>query len=72
MAAVDFLHHENPSSTWAGAERYWARTRDKASHDPIPIPLGYHGHQPGSNPQPWVQKTSDKPTHPPTDNSQYT
>ncbi|GFW53864.1 hypothetical protein TNCV_2446561 [Trichonephila clavipes] len=20
---------------------YWARTRDKASHDPIPIPLGY-------------------------------
>ncbi|GFV97157.1 hypothetical protein TNCV_3527421 [Trichonephila clavipes] len=24
---------------------YWARTRDKASHDPIPIPLGYHGSQ---------------------------
>ncbi|GFU96350.1 hypothetical protein TNCV_89271 [Trichonephila clavipes] len=22
---------------------YWARTRDKESHDPIPIPLGYHG-----------------------------
>ncbi|GFT41922.1 hypothetical protein TNCV_1667691 [Trichonephila clavipes] len=22
---------------------YWARTRDKASHDPIPIPLGYRG-----------------------------
>ncbi|GFW84811.1 uncharacterized protein TNCV_680991 [Trichonephila clavipes] len=21
----------------------WARTRDKASHDPIPIPLGYRG-----------------------------
>ncbi|GFV04642.1 hypothetical protein TNCV_295191 [Trichonephila clavipes] len=25
-------------------ERYWVRTRDKASHDPIPIPLGYRGH----------------------------
>ncbi|GFU30547.1 hypothetical protein TNCV_1687861 [Trichonephila clavipes] len=24
---------------------YWARTRDKASHDPMPIPLGYRGHQ---------------------------
>ncbi|GFX80356.1 uncharacterized protein TNCV_3931091 [Trichonephila clavipes] len=24
---------------------YWARTRDKASHSPIPIPLGYHGHK---------------------------
>ncbi|GFX93248.1 hypothetical protein TNCV_4761271 [Trichonephila clavipes] len=23
---------------------YWDRTRDKASHDPIPIPLGYRGH----------------------------
>ncbi|GFV78606.1 hypothetical protein TNCV_1889121 [Trichonephila clavipes] len=23
---------------------YWARTCDKASHDPIPIPLGYRGH----------------------------
>ncbi|GFV56970.1 histone-lysine N-methyltransferase SETMAR [Trichonephila clavipes] len=23
---------------------YWARTRDKASHGPIPIPLGYRGH----------------------------
>ncbi|GFS78260.1 hypothetical protein TNCV_3172161 [Trichonephila clavipes] len=23
---------------------YWARTRDKASHSPIPIPLGYRGH----------------------------
>ncbi|GFU88678.1 hypothetical protein TNCV_4443551 [Trichonephila clavipes] len=22
---------------------YWARTRDQASHDPIPIPLGYRG-----------------------------
>ncbi|GFW88120.1 histone-lysine N-methyltransferase SETMAR [Trichonephila clavipes] len=24
---------------------YWDRTRDKASHDPIPIPLGYRGHE---------------------------
>ncbi|GFW12468.1 integrase catalytic domain-containing protein [Trichonephila clavipes] len=24
---------------------YWARTRDKASHGPIPIPLGYRGHE---------------------------
>ncbi|GFV22065.1 uncharacterized protein TNCV_4527501 [Trichonephila clavipes] len=23
---------------------YWARTCDKASHGPIPIPLGYRGH----------------------------
>ncbi|GFT79219.1 transposable element Tcb2 transposase [Trichonephila clavipes] len=23
---------------------YWARTCDKASHSPIPIPLGYRGH----------------------------
>ncbi|GFU14699.1 hypothetical protein TNCV_3607761, partial [Trichonephila clavipes] len=23
---------------------YWAQTRDKASHSPIPIPLGYRGH----------------------------
>ncbi|GFV00605.1 hypothetical protein TNCV_915442 [Trichonephila clavipes] len=23
---------------------YWARTRDQASHGPIPIPLGYRGH----------------------------
>ncbi|GFT11302.1 hypothetical protein TNCV_1144011 [Trichonephila clavipes] len=24
---------------------YWNRTRDQASHDPIPIPLGYRGHK---------------------------
>ncbi|GFW29301.1 hypothetical protein TNCV_742431 [Trichonephila clavipes] len=28
----------------AGLQWYWARTRDKASHDPMPIPLGYRGH----------------------------
>ncbi|PRD37335.1 UNVERIFIED_CONTAM: hypothetical protein NCL1_06136 [Trichonephila clavipes] len=28
----------------AGLKWYWARTRDKASHDPMPIPLGYRGH----------------------------
>ncbi|GFV61119.1 hypothetical protein TNCV_2099941 [Trichonephila clavipes] len=28
----------------AGLLWYWARTRDKASHDPMPIPLGYRGH----------------------------
>ncbi|GFT57215.1 hypothetical protein TNCV_1692221 [Trichonephila clavipes] len=27
----------------AGLWCYWARTRDQASHDPIPIPLGYRG-----------------------------
>ncbi|GFU86397.1 uncharacterized protein TNCV_1417491 [Trichonephila clavipes] len=27
-----------------GREWYWARTYDKASHSPIPIPLGYRGH----------------------------
>ncbi|GFW61813.1 uncharacterized protein TNCV_1471351 [Trichonephila clavipes] len=26
-------------------EWYWARTCDKASHSPIPIPLGYRGHE---------------------------
>ncbi|GFV50459.1 integrase catalytic domain-containing protein [Trichonephila clavipes] len=30
--------NETPA-TW-----YWARTRDKASHGPIPIQLGYRGH----------------------------
>ncbi|GFW04106.1 uncharacterized protein TNCV_2052221 [Trichonephila clavipes] len=25
------------------ADWYWARTRDKANHGPIPIPLGYRG-----------------------------
>ncbi|GFT71995.1 hypothetical protein TNCV_2516221 [Trichonephila clavipes] len=29
----------NASMSW-----YWDRTRDQASHDPIPIPLGYRGH----------------------------
>ncbi|GFW06859.1 uncharacterized protein TNCV_3289581 [Trichonephila clavipes] len=24
---------------------YWTRTRDKASHGPIPIPLGYRSHE---------------------------
>ncbi|GFV91239.1 transposable element Tcb1 transposase [Trichonephila clavipes] len=28
----------------AGLQWYWARTRDKASHDPMHIPLGYRGH----------------------------
>ncbi|GFX48076.1 hypothetical protein TNCV_4114111 [Trichonephila clavipes] len=28
----------------AGLQWHWARTREKASQDPIPIPLGYHGH----------------------------
>ncbi|GFS61212.1 hypothetical protein TNCV_3104711 [Trichonephila clavipes] len=28
----------------AGLQWYWARTRDKASHDPMPMPLGYRGH----------------------------
>ncbi|GFU37908.1 transposable element Tc1 transposase [Trichonephila clavipes] len=28
-----------PNKMW-----YWARTCDKASHSPIPIPLGYRGH----------------------------
>ncbi|GFU84789.1 hypothetical protein TNCV_2127301 [Trichonephila clavipes] len=32
-----FNYHATP--TW-----YWARTRDKTSHGPIPIPLGYRGH----------------------------
>ncbi|GFY05215.1 hypothetical protein TNCV_2206611 [Trichonephila clavipes] len=31
-----------PSSR--GGKWYWARTRDKASHDPIPRPLSYRGH----------------------------
>ncbi|GFX15539.1 hypothetical protein TNCV_3304681 [Trichonephila clavipes] len=35
-------HNESATSRW-----YWARTRDKASHSPIPIPLGYCGLQDG-------------------------
>ncbi|GFX04800.1 hypothetical protein TNCV_2247831 [Trichonephila clavipes] len=28
----------------AGLKWHWARTRDKASHGPIPIPIGFRGH----------------------------
>ncbi|GFT92953.1 hypothetical protein TNCV_740961 [Trichonephila clavipes] len=35
-----FSVHRCP--TWRVFWWYWARTRDKASHDPIPIPLGSH------------------------------
>ncbi|GFU26054.1 hypothetical protein TNCV_5105281 [Trichonephila clavipes] len=35
----DKFNVQQPVYAW-----YWARTRDKASHDPIPIPLGYRGH----------------------------
>ncbi|GFV03367.1 DDE_3 domain-containing protein [Trichonephila clavipes] len=34
-----FVHHGSYMT-----QCYWARTRDNASHDPIPIPLGYCGH----------------------------
>ncbi|GFS62226.1 uncharacterized protein TNCV_477451 [Trichonephila clavipes] len=37
----------------AGLQWYWARTRDKASHDPMPIPLGYRGLWWSSNCVPW-------------------
>ncbi|GFY15926.1 uncharacterized protein TNCV_1285711 [Trichonephila clavipes] len=33
-----------PKTKDQGPKWYWARTRDKASHGPIPIPLGYRGH----------------------------
>ncbi|GFW21670.1 hypothetical protein TNCV_4281851 [Trichonephila clavipes] len=33
------FHHFKNLPNW-----YWDRTRDQASHDPIPIPLGYRGH----------------------------
>ncbi|GFU40544.1 DDE Tnp4 domain-containing protein [Trichonephila clavipes] len=33
------------SIRWVVEAWYWARTRDKASHGPIPIPLGYRGHE---------------------------
>ncbi|GFU82732.1 hypothetical protein TNCV_265291 [Trichonephila clavipes] len=39
LACIAALHG---GSLW-----YWARTRDKAIHDPIPIPLGYRGHKEG-------------------------
>ncbi|GFX79487.1 hypothetical protein TNCV_824761 [Trichonephila clavipes] len=45
VSALDrFNVHRCPHYT-AGLWWYWARTRDKASHDPIPIPLGYRGHR---------------------------
>ncbi|GFX73751.1 uncharacterized protein TNCV_4290671 [Trichonephila clavipes] len=33
-----------PGECTRSVKWYWARTRDKASHDPIPIPLGYRDH----------------------------
>ncbi|GFV69141.1 hypothetical protein TNCV_874141 [Trichonephila clavipes] len=32
---------------------YWDRTRDKASHDPMPIPLGYRGQITVANIRKW-------------------
>ncbi|GFY27347.1 hypothetical protein TNCV_2069671 [Trichonephila clavipes] len=32
-----------PNSYEMKKKWYWTRTRYKARHDPIPIPLGYHG-----------------------------
>ncbi|GFX19800.1 hypothetical protein TNCV_1433611 [Trichonephila clavipes] len=43
--AIVFLKRASLPYT-AGLQWYWARTRDKASHDPMPIPLGYRGHSP--------------------------
>ncbi|GFU49159.1 hypothetical protein TNCV_2674621 [Trichonephila clavipes] len=40
--------------------RYWARTRDMASHDPIPIPLGYRGHCKAGLQRYWA-RTHDTP-----------
>ncbi|GFV79860.1 gag-pol polyprotein [Trichonephila clavipes] len=37
---ADCVSKKNPLQN---TEWYWARTRDKANHGPIPIPLGYRG-----------------------------
>ncbi|GFV61193.1 hypothetical protein TNCV_499851 [Trichonephila clavipes] len=45
---------------------YWARTRDKASHDPMPIPLGYRGpgnvevNTVGADKLSWIEKDCHK------------
>ncbi|GFX76075.1 RNA-directed DNA polymerase from mobile element jockey [Trichonephila clavipes] len=38
ITPYDDDHIDKVDRTW-----YWDRTRDQASHDPIPIPLGYRG-----------------------------
>ncbi|GFV83877.1 hypothetical protein TNCV_387851 [Trichonephila clavipes] len=43
VSVLDRFNVHHFSST-VGLQWYWARARDKASHDPIPIPLGYRGH----------------------------
>ncbi|GFW84006.1 uncharacterized protein TNCV_1661751 [Trichonephila clavipes] len=40
---------------------YWARTRDKAIHGPIPIPLGYRGHPAGIGPTTLAYKEGTLP-----------
>ncbi|GFX32062.1 hypothetical protein TNCV_4099111 [Trichonephila clavipes] len=44
---IDIISHNGvglgSSVSDSSVQWYWARTRDKASHSPIPIPLGYHG-----------------------------
>ncbi|GFW28013.1 uncharacterized protein TNCV_768931 [Trichonephila clavipes] len=42
---VTFVQEESdPVDDEMDGDWYWARTRDKASHSPIPIPLCYRGH----------------------------
>ncbi|GFV25802.1 uncharacterized protein TNCV_3867721 [Trichonephila clavipes] len=42
-----------------GSEWYWARTCDKASHSPIPIPLGYRGRKKSRREETVAPTTSD-------------
>ncbi|GFV52429.1 mariner Mos1 transposase [Trichonephila clavipes] len=43
-------NHLYDAQGYGQRQGYRARTRDKASHGPIPIPLGYRGHVTSSNP----------------------
>ncbi|GFV99197.1 hypothetical protein TNCV_1511701 [Trichonephila clavipes] len=45
VSGVSWYFSPSDIEDWVeGTGWYWARTRDKASHDPIPIPLCYRSH----------------------------
>ncbi|GFY28281.1 hypothetical protein TNCV_4396151 [Trichonephila clavipes] len=54
-----FLNKWNEKENFVDFVWYWARTRDKANHDPIPIPLGYLDLQAGRSKGKCCETTED-------------